>query len=81
MLDEKKEMCKVSGITVKSCILSGHPAEKIILELAQREKVDLIVMGITGLKGLSKIKALGMLQEEYQKRLRVQFCSYIRYPN
>ncbi|GIU71653.1 MAG: universal stress protein [Candidatus Nitrosocaldaceae archaeon] len=45
-------------ITIDIRILVGHPAKQII-EFLKKEKIDLIVMGTSGLSGLSKIKALG----------------------
>lgn len=43
---------------IKAKVSIGHTADKII-EFANEEKIDLIIMGTTGLTGVSKIKALG----------------------
>lgn len=43
---------------IKTKVSIGYTADKII-EFANEEQVDLIVMGTTGLTGVSKIKALG----------------------
>jgi nucleotide-binding universal stress UspA family protein len=56
--NNKKDMTLVS-ISVNSQVIIGNPAE-VILDLANnKEKVDLIIMGSTGLKGISKVRALG----------------------
>ncbi|MGE5662599.1 MAG: universal stress protein [Ignavibacteriales bacterium] len=49
---------KSEGISVKTHVLIGDPADKII-EFAKDEKIDLIIMGNVGLRGISRIKALG----------------------
>lgn len=43
---------------IKAKVSIGYTADKII-EFANEEQVDLIIMGTTGLTGVSKIKALG----------------------
>jgi nucleotide-binding universal stress UspA family protein len=43
---------------IKAKVLIGYTADKII-EFANEEQVDLIIMGTTGLIGISRIKALG----------------------
>lgn len=44
---EKKEMYVSSGITLRSVVLKGIPVEKI-LEYAEKEKVDLTILGNLG---------------------------------
>lgn len=44
-------------------MLIGYASDKII-EFANEEQVDLIIMGTTGLKGISKLKALGSVARE-----------------
>jgi nucleotide-binding universal stress UspA family protein len=39
---------------LESRVLTGHPATKI-LELAKKEKIDLIIMGAHGRKGLERV--------------------------
>src|SRR5208337_530190 len=39
---------------LKSMVLTGNPAAKII-ELAKKEKIDLIIMGAHGCKGLERV--------------------------
>ena len=45
----------------------GYPEDKII-EMTTEENVDLIVIGTTGLKGISKIKALGSVARNVSER-------------
>ena len=48
-----------SGTFIKTqSIICHHPIDKII-EFADSEKADLIIMGSTGLRGISKIKVMG----------------------
>ncbi|HZD34535.1 MAG TPA: universal stress protein [Nitrososphaeraceae archaeon] len=54
-------------LSVKSKVTIGRPADRII-EFAVNEKVDLIVMGTSGLKGISRIKALGSVARGVSER-------------
>jgi nucleotide-binding universal stress UspA family protein len=47
------------SITVIPQVIIGNPAEVIIDTANNRQKVDLIIMGSTGLKGISKLRVLG----------------------
>jgi nucleotide-binding universal stress UspA family protein len=60
MLNSKKKeyLKETNEIAIKTHVLLGHPADKII-EFANMQKIDLIVMGTVGLKGISRIKAVG----------------------
>jgi nucleotide-binding universal stress UspA family protein len=60
MLKSKSsEYLKKSGDTaIKTHVLLGDPANKII-EFANSENIDLIIIGNVGLRGISRIKALG----------------------
>jgi nucleotide-binding universal stress UspA family protein len=40
-------------------VIIGNPAEVIIDTANNKQKVDLIIMGSTGLKGISKVRVLG----------------------
>lgn len=56
---EEKRMRHVSaGINIRSVVLKGIPVEKI-LEYAEKEKVDLIVLGNLGWGEITKSKTLG----------------------
>jgi nucleotide-binding universal stress UspA family protein len=48
-----------SSLVVIPQIIIGNPAEVIIDVANNKQKVDLIIMGSTGLKGISKIRVLG----------------------
>lgn len=54
-------------IKIKTVSLNGYPPEKII-ELANNEKVDLIVIGNIDLSGLSKVKALGSVSRNVSEK-------------
>jgi nucleotide-binding universal stress UspA family protein len=47
------------SVTVIPQVIIGNPAEVIIDTANNRQKVDLIIMGSTGLKGISKVRVLG----------------------
>ena len=47
------------SVTVIPQLIIGNPAEVIIDTANNRQKVDLIIMGSTGLKGISKVRVLG----------------------
>ena len=53
-LDEFKDTHFMMSANIKTAVLSGDPAEEIIT-YTQTEKVDMIVMGTHGRKGLNKI--------------------------
>lgn len=57
---KKKEYLKESDNTIKTHVILGHPADKI-MEFANIEKIDLIAMGTLGLRGISRIKAVGSI--------------------
>jgi nucleotide-binding universal stress UspA family protein len=40
-------------------VIIGNPAQVIIDIANNKQKVDLIIMGSTGLKGISKVRVLG----------------------
>jgi nucleotide-binding universal stress UspA family protein len=59
MLEEKMKKIDSIGFTLHSKVLHGSNPAKEILKFSQSEKIDLIVMGNVGLRGISKIKILG----------------------
>jgi nucleotide-binding universal stress UspA family protein len=65
MLDQKIRATENMKVNAKVTI--GYPEDKII-EMATEENVDLIVIGTTGLKGISKIKALGSVARNVSER-------------
>ncbi|HET7644442.1 MAG TPA: universal stress protein [Nitrososphaeraceae archaeon] len=59
MLDEKVlKYRNIENISLNSQVLIGDPSDEII-KFANSEKIDLIIMGTTGLTGLKKIIAIG----------------------
>ena len=57
--DKSLEYVKGSGeIAISTLILLGDPADKIT-EFAEREKIDLIIMGNVGLRAVNELRALG----------------------
>jgi nucleotide-binding universal stress UspA family protein len=64
---DTKEIIEESGHEdVETAVLEGHTAETI-LEYAQKNKTDLIVMGTHGRRGLNRI-ILGSVAEEIVRR-------------
>ena len=55
---EIREYKEAGEIDVSTHVLIGDPANMII-EFADSQKVDLIIMGSVGLRGINKIKTLG----------------------
>jgi nucleotide-binding universal stress UspA family protein len=61
MIEKKgEEKDAMSGIAFRVDVLKGIPVEKI-LEYAEKEKVDLIVLGSEGWGEISKSKTLGSI--------------------
>jgi nucleotide-binding universal stress UspA family protein len=67
MLEDERRKYAHHDIKIETISLNGYPSEKII-ELANNEKVDLIVIGNVGLSGLSKVKALGSVSRNVSER-------------
>jgi nucleotide-binding universal stress UspA family protein len=64
ILEDKIKTIESNDFTLQSIVLHGsNPAEEI-LKFSQLEKIDLIVMGNVGLKGISKIKTLGSVSRK-----------------
>jgi len=51
MLDSIKESCEKEGVQFASKILNGNPASEIV-EFAEKENVDLVIVGSKGLSGI-----------------------------
>jgi nucleotide-binding universal stress UspA family protein len=71
MLDQKIREHKINeeNMKVRPKVTFGLPADKI-MEMATEENVDLIVIGTIGLKGISKIKALGSVARNISERAK-----------
>lgn len=63
ILREKKKVLETEGISIILQVLIGEPHHQIT-DFAQSEKVDLIVIGTTGLRGIHTIRALGSVSRK-----------------
>lgn len=68
-LAERKHKCEKAGISAETKAVIGYPSDKII-EYANENGIELIVIGTTGLKGLSKFKALGSVARGVSERAK-----------
>jgi nucleotide-binding universal stress UspA family protein len=69
-LEEVKKKYKSSGVKLRTQVLVGPPVDKIV-EFADRHKVDLIVMGSRGLKGISRfIRGLGSVSRNVSEKVK-----------
>ena len=70
MLEKKKEKYKNSEVKLRIQVLVGPHVDKIV-EFANRHKVDLIVMGSRGLKGISRfIRGLGSVSRNVSEKVK-----------
>ena len=70
MLDDKtKEYRNIENILLQSKVIIGIPADEII-KVADDENIDLIVMGTTGLAGISKFKAIGSVARSVSEKAK-----------
>ena len=68
VLEKKKNEVKLnSNFEIETGVLSGHVSNTII-ETAQKECVDLIVIGNVGRSGISKIKTLGSVSRAVSEK-------------
>lgn len=65
-IDSNKGDTKLSPpfVTIIPQVIIGNPAEDIIDIANNKQKVDLIMMGSTGLKGISKVRVLGSVSRQ-----------------
>ncbi|MDG6995324.1 MAG: universal stress protein [Nitrososphaerota archaeon] len=56
--DELTKCVEEKGMKCKAVNKTGNPA-KVILDLASKNKVQMIVVGLTGLHGLGRMRSLG----------------------
>jgi nucleotide-binding universal stress UspA family protein len=64
-----KECGKASGIEVKEVLLEGHPSTEII-DFAENNDIDLIVMGTLGKTGLDRF-LMGSVAEDVVRNSKV----------
>jgi nucleotide-binding universal stress UspA family protein len=69
ILSKAKKTIEDSGVEVKDVLLDGHPGEEII-KFAERNNIDLIVMGTLGKTGLEKF-LMGSVAEKVVRHSKV----------
>ena len=70
-LDKKKNEVELEAggkASVKTIVLLGDSVSAKILELAEKDKVDLIIIGNVGLSGISRLKTLGSVSRAVSER-------------
>ena len=68
-LEEIKQKYK-NSVKIRTVVLVGRPEDKIV-EFANRQNVDLIVMGSRGLKGISRfIRGLGSVSRNVSEKVK-----------
>lgn len=68
-IDNVEKLGKEAGVKVKPVFLKGIPADKI-LEYAEENNIDLIVMGTQGLTGIKKF-LIGSVAEKVVRHSRI----------
>ncbi|HEY9385821.1 MAG TPA: universal stress protein [Nitrososphaeraceae archaeon] len=69
-LEEVKQKYKNSEVKIRTQVLVGLPEDRIV-EFADRHKIDLIVMGSRGLKGISRfIRGLGSVSRNVSEKVK-----------
>lgn len=68
-ISEVKERGKVSGVEVREVLLEGHPSNEII-DFAEKNNVDLIVVGTLGKTGLDRF-LMGSVAEKVVRGSKV----------
>jgi nucleotide-binding universal stress UspA family protein len=63
MLEPEMQSCRKMGVKTYCEIQKGNAADSI-LKFANRQEIDLIVIGSRGLSGLGKIMALGSVSRK-----------------
>ena len=70
MRSEKGDTIESNGISmITKVIVGGSPSDRI-LEFAEDENVDLIVVGNVGLSGISRVKTLGSVSRSISERAK-----------
>lgn len=67
MLAAKKKKHESSGINITTNVSLGKASDKIV-EFIKSEKIDLVVLGTTGVSGISRIKTLGSVARNVSER-------------
>lgn len=66
-LQNKKQKCEKVGILCNNNIVHGNPQDQI-LKYIKEEKIDLVVIGTTRRKGISKIMTIGSVARNVSER-------------
>ena len=69
MLEKVKLKCKSAGISAETRSVVGYPSE-VITKHAEEDNVDIVVMGTVGLRGISRIRALGSVARRVSEEAR-----------
>jgi nucleotide-binding universal stress UspA family protein len=67
--EEKESLTDNINFDLKTKVLVGYPPDKVV-EFAEEEKFDAIVIGNVGLSGFSKFKALGSVSRSVAERAK-----------
>jgi nucleotide-binding universal stress UspA family protein len=67
LVEKKDAIKKSSDFEIKTKVLAGHISNTII-EFAEKEKADLIVIGNVGRAGISRIRTLGSVSRSVSER-------------
>ncbi len=63
LMQENMRYCERKGIEADYKVTTGNPTS-VILDLAQKRRINLIVMGSQGLRGIKKVKVLGSISRQ-----------------
>ena len=70
VMNNYETLIQRSGVKHTGNVLVGRPADKIV-ETAKKLKVDMIVLGFVGLKGVRKVGALGSVSRAVSEKSTV----------
>lgn len=68
-IEKKKQKYRsIEGISIESIIIYGDPSNQIV-KFANKNRVDMIVIGSNGLQGIAKIKGLGSVSRKVSENV------------
>lgn len=65
---KKAEIKKLSDVDIITRVLAADHVSDTIIKVAEKEKIDLIVIGNVGRSGMSKIRVLGSVSRSVSER-------------
>lgn len=65
---KKAEIKKRSDVDIITRVLAADHVSDTIIKVAEKEKIDLIVIGNVGRSGMSKIRVLGSVSRSVSER-------------